>query len=198
MISLPWALAGGAAWTASEYAIHRFVGHGPKRARARSILARLTPLGFLSEFNAEHMAHHANPSYFAPTSHKVVAAAVLVPTVAGALAPILGLGRAASFALGFTAVYGAYEVVHRRVHTHPPRGPYGRWVRRHHLTHHHKTPRANHGVTSPVWDKVFGTEQAAEQVSVPRHAAPPWMIDPATEDLRAGLERDYSLSGRRS
>ena len=31
-MSLISAAIGGLAWTASEYAIHRFIGHGPKRA----------------------------------------------------------------------------------------------------------------------------------------------------------------------
>ena len=195
-MSIPWLIVGGAGWTLSEYLIHRFVGHGPRRARARSIAARLTPAGIAAEFNAEHLAHHANPMYFAPTSHKVIATAAAVPAVAAALAPILGVRRAGSFAVGFTAVYAAYEIVHRRIHTHPPRGRYGRWVRRHHLLHHHRSPRANHGVTTPSWDLVFGTKRPLERLRVPRAIAPAWMIDPATGELRGEHAADYELWAR--
>jgi hypothetical protein len=165
MISVSWFLLGSVSWSAAEYAIHRFVGHGPKRTPPRSLLARLTPSGLAAEFNREHLAHHSDPTYFAPTERKVLAAAAVV----------LGLRRAASFAIGFGVTYAAYEVLHRRIHTHPPRGPYGRWLRRHHLAHHYKTPRANHGVTSPVWDLVFGTEKPVERIRVPQKTAPVWL-----------------------
>lgn len=192
-MSLSWLLAGGLAWTASEYAIHRFVGHGRKRERPSSLLERLTLPGLAAEFNAEHLAHHATPSYFAPTSRKILAAAVGIPTVAAALAPLVGVRRASSFALGFTAMYGAYEILHRRIHTHPPTGPYGRWARRHHLYHHHKTPRANHGVTSAAWDALFGTKKPLERVRIPRNAVPVWLVDAATGEVRPEHAGDYEV-----
>jgi hypothetical protein len=192
-MSIAWFLLGGAAWSASEYAIHRFVGHGPKRATPRSLLARLTPKGLAAEFNREHLAHHSDPTYFAPTHRKLLAAAVAVPTVTAALLPIIGPRRAASFAIGFTLTYGAYEVLHRRIHTHPPKGRYSRWMRRHHLDHHYKSPRANHGVTSPVWDFAFGTAKPVERIRVPRKTAPAWLTDERGR-VRPELARDYELT----
>lgn len=197
LMSMLWTALGGLAWTAGEYAIHRYVGHGPKRTLKASLLEKLTPAGLAAEFNAEHLAHHADPTYFAPTARKLRAAAVGVPLLAVALAPLAGARRAASFALGFGLVYGTYEIVHRRIHTHPPTGPYGRWARHHHLLHHHKTPRLNHGVTTPLWDVVFKTYVPAERVRVPRHAAPVWMIDPSTGEVRSELANDYELASRR-
>ena len=38
--------------------------------------------------------------------------------------------------LGFVAMYLLYEVLHRRAHTHPPRGFYSRMMRKHHFFHH--------------------------------------------------------------
>lgn len=195
-MSIPWLVLGGAGWTLSEYLIHRFVGHGPKRARARSIATRLTPSGLAAEFNAEHLAHHASPMYFAPTSHKAVAAAAAVPVLASVLAPLVGPRRAGSFAVGFAAVYAGYEIVHRRIHTHPPRGRYGRWVRRHHLLHHHRSPRENHGVTTPGWDLVFGTRRPLERLRVPRAIAPAWLVDPVTGNVRDAHAADYELWSR--
>jgi hypothetical protein len=193
MMAIGWFVLGGAGWSVSEYLIHRHVGHGPKRARPRTLLGRLTPAGLAAEFNAEHLAHHTTPTYFAPTSHKIAAAAAAIPALAGALTPLLGLRRAGSFALGFAVVYGAYEIVHRRIHTHPPRGRYGRWVRRHHLLHHHRTPRANHGVTSPLWDLAFRTERPLERLRVPRQVAPVWLTDPATGAVRHEHAEDYEI-----
>lgn len=92
-------------------------------------------------------------------------------------------------------MYVAYEVVHRRAHTHAPRGPYSRWVRRNHFTHHFLTPRTNHGVTSPLWDRVFGTHEPLGVVRVPARHAMPWLLDPATGEVRAELAADYRLQG---
>lgn len=177
MMPMGWFVVGAISWSASEYAIHRFVGHGPKRTPVRSLLARLTPAGLAAEFNRER---------------KVVAAAVAVPLFTAALAPVLGVRRAASFGAGFALAYGAYEVLHRRIHTHPPRGPYGRWLRRHHLLHHSKTPRKNHGVTTPVWDLVFGTVSPKERLRVPQRTAPVWL---AGDDgnVRPELAADYEI-----
>jgi hypothetical protein len=180
-------LAGALTWSASEYAIHRFVGHGPKRERPAGLRAFLTPSGLAASFNEEHLAHHTDPSYFAPTHQKVVAA-IAVTTAAAAIGSLLvGPRRGISYALGLGAMYAGYEVVHRRIHTHAPRGHYSRWVRRHHLYHHHKSPRTNHGVTSALWDKVFETEvEVKERLRVPRRAAPKWMVD----------DEDYELVGK--
>jgi hypothetical protein len=195
MISLPFAALGALAWSASEYAIHRFVGHGPKRAAPSGIFGRVSLRGLAYEFNREHLAHHTDPTYFAPTSRKLLAATVALTSVTGLLTPVLGLRRAGSFALGFAAAYGTYEVIHRRTHTHAPTGPYGRWTRRHHMAHHYRTPRANHGVTSPVWDHVWNTHIADETIRIPRRSAPAWLT---AEDgtLRPEFAADYVLVGK--
>lgn len=191
-MSLGWFLLGSAAWSASEYVLHRFVGHGPKRTPAQSFFARLTPSGLLAEFNREHLAHHADPMYFAPTSRKVAAAVAVIPVVTGALAPFVGVRRAASFGVGLAATYGAYEFLHRRVHTHPPKNRYGRWLRRHHLGHHYESPRRNHGVTSPAWDIIFRTETKPERIRVMRKTAPAWLTDEQGE-VRPEYAADYEL-----
>lgn len=189
-------LLGVLGWTLAEYLLHRFVGHGPRRPPPPSAWARLTPRGFLGAFNDEHLRHHADARYFAPTSQKVVAslATVIVFGATGTL--LVGPLAGPAFAAGFSLTYAAYEVLHRRIHTHPPRGPYGRWSRRHHLLHHFKTPRLNHGVTSPLWDKIAGTERRldhGEPLRVPRHLAPPWITDDGGA-VRSELARDYVVA----
>ncbi|MDX1650831.1 MAG: sterol desaturase family protein [Myxococcota bacterium] len=172
-------LAGALLWTLAEYGLHRFVFH---EMPGDALGAR------------EHRMHHADPSWFAPWTQKALAALA----VTAAILPLawLGLGRAAGLAFtgGFVAMYLAYEVLHRRVHTHPPRGPYGRWRRWNHLAHHFTDPRRAHGVTSPLWDHVFGTALPRARVRVPRRLANAWMLD-ARGELRAGLGADYELVG---
>ena len=187
-------LAGALTWSASEYCIHRFVGHGPKRTRPTG-LAQLSPSGLAASFNEEHLAHHTDPTYFAPDAQKALAAVAITTAVSAVGSVLVGPRRAVSYALGLSAMYVGYEVLHRRIHTHPPRGPYGRWLRRNHLYHHYKSPRRNHGVTSPLWDRVLGTElRVEERVRVPRRAAPAWMLDEHGA-LRAEFAEDYELVG---
>ncbi|MEZ4395013.1 MAG: sterol desaturase family protein [Polyangiales bacterium] len=193
---LPFAL-GGLTWNAAEYAIHRWVGHGPKRKRASTLPGRATPSGLAGEFSTEHLAHHADPSYFAPSSHKALAAVAVISMLGPAASSLAGRRRGWSYALGFTVMYLGYEVLHRRVHTHPPTSAYGRWRRRHHLQHHHRSPKDNHGVTSPLFDYVFGTAVPLQRVKVPRRQAPAWMLDDAGE-VKPEYADDYELVGTRA
>jgi hypothetical protein len=190
-------LSGALTWSASEYAIHRFVGHGPKRTRPAGLRRWLTPAGVAAAFNEEHLAHHTDPSYFAPTRQKVIAAVVVTGATAALGSIVVGPRRAVPFAIGLGSMYLGYEILHRRIHTHPPRGRYSRWMRLHHLYHHHKSPRQNHGVTSPLWDRIVGTEvEVHERLRVPRRAAAPWMVD-ASGELREELAGDYELVGKK-
>ncbi len=186
------AAAGAAGWTLSEYLLHRFAGHGP--LRRKTALWFLTPRALVIEFHAEHTAHHRDPTYFAPAWKKGLAAVVLVPVLGGLASLAVGLWTGLAFGLGFALTYGAYEVLHRRVHTHPPTNRYLRWMRRHHL-HHHVTPKMNHGVTSPLWDVLFTTRDDPKPVTLHRSLAPAWLTDEAGS-VRAEFARDYQLVGR--
>jgi sterol desaturase/sphingolipid hydroxylase (fatty acid hydroxylase superfamily) len=175
-------VAGAFAWTLAEYLLHRFDGHG-MRGRTR--------------FSAAHLRHHTDPSWFAPAHLKALMAAVVVPPVA-ALAAWLTGPPGATFTLGFVVMYLAYEVLHRRIHTHAPGHAYAAWARRHHLQHHFCSPKHNHGVTTSLWDHVFRTWMPSATVRVPRRHAPPWMVDAATGDLRPEWAAQYTLRGRSS
>ncbi len=172
-------VAGAAAWTLAEYLLHRFVFHGrsPKAIGA-----------------AEHRQHHAWPDYFAPWWQKALAAIAATALILPAIALVAGVETALWFTLGFTATYLLYEVLHRRVHTHPPRGRYGRWRRRNHFAHHFADPGRAHGVTSPVWDRVFGTHLSLEPVRVPRRLAMRWLVDDEGR-VREAFASDYVLVG---
>ena len=53
---------------------------------------------------------------------------------------------------------------------------------------------ANHGVSTAVWDRVFGTLERPERVRVPRRLALRWLVDDDGE-LRDGFAADYVLVG---
>jgi sterol desaturase/sphingolipid hydroxylase (fatty acid hydroxylase superfamily) len=59
---------------------------------------------------------------------------------------------------GFTVGYLAYDITHYATHHFRMKRGYFRWVRRHHMRHHAQTPDQRFGVSTPIWDYVFGTE----------------------------------------
>jgi len=184
-------------WSASEYFLHRFVGHGPRRRVPAGALGAISPAGLAARFNEEHIAHHGDPRYFLPTSQKVMAGAAVVTAISTLGTLVVGPRIAASFALGLGAMYATYEVLHRRIHTHPPRGTLSRWVRLHHLAHHHKSPKTNHGVTSNLWDRALGTEAGIGPLRIPAKLAPAWLCDDATGQVKPEFQGDYALVGAR-
>jgi hypothetical protein len=194
MISIPALAAGAATWSFAEYCIHRFAGHGPRRKKPKNPLAMVTPMGFAAAFNEEHVAHHVNPEYFAARWKKLTAAGIALPVLGSVASVVLGPRRGFSYALGFAGAYLAYEIIHRRVHDHPPASAYTRWVDKNHL-HHHVNPKTNHGVTSPIWDHVFGTHEPVGRVKLHVRMAPRWMTDPASGALRPEFAEDYELTG---
>lgn len=174
------ALMGAASWTAAEYGLHRFVMHekrGPELA------------------SREHLLHHADVTYFSPASKKLLSASATTALVFPAARAIAGRRTAVAFTAGMISAYFGYEVAHRRIHTHSPATAYGRWMRRSHLLHHFGGPMRNHGVTSPLWDHVFGTYRDPEIVTVPRRMAPNWLLDGHGE-VRPEFAADYRVKGR--
>lgn len=170
---------GAVGWALTEYLLHRFVFHGASATRLGAV---------------EHRPHHAQVDYFAPWWQKALAAlavtAVALPLAVGLVGAATGL----AFTAGFIGMYVLYEVLHRRAHTRPPRGAYGRWRRRNHFAHHFADPGRALGVTTPVWDLVFGTTLPVERVRVPRRLAMPWLVD-ADGEIRPTHAGDYELVG---
>lgn len=176
-------LGGFATWTLLEYLIHRFLGHHGKGR---------------NPFGREHLRHHAETSYFAPTWKKAAVATPVIVVAAALLAVLMGRDIGLAYSTGLTLMYVGYEVAHRRAHTHPPAGPYSRWMRRHHFHHHFRSPRMNHGVTTPVWDFVFRTYEPVTQVRVPPKHAMTWLVDPATREVRPEFRDDYVVLVKKS
>lgn len=184
-------VAGAATWSLTEYALHRFAGHAPRQRRSAQ-----RPTLLDGDFGSEHQAHHADTRYFTPTPRKVQAAVVALGAIGAVGSLFVGPRRALSFAAGFGIAYTAYEVLHRRTHTHAPLGPYGRWARRNHLSHHFSSPSTNHGVTSPLWDLAFGTHRDHGKIRVPVRHAPPWLLD-AAGAVRPEWAEEYELATAR-
>jgi sterol desaturase/sphingolipid hydroxylase (fatty acid hydroxylase superfamily) len=171
--------AGVVVWTLLEYGLHRFAMHG----RALGTLVR-----------KEHLAHHATPNYFTSLARKL---ALAVPVLGGlgALGALVFGPSGLALALGTTAGWVFYEQLHRATHVRGPRNAYGEWARRHHLHHHFQNAEANHGVTSPIWDWVFGTLERPATIAVPRRHVHcfAWLLD--DEGIAPRYAAHYRLVG---
>jgi sterol desaturase/sphingolipid hydroxylase (fatty acid hydroxylase superfamily) len=177
------ALSGLLVWSFLEYVIHRFLGHDPR--------TRPNP------FATEHVRHHIEGSYFAPSWKKALTAVIATALLAWPATAIAGSTTGLSFVAGFIVAYLGYEVMHRREHTHPGSGAYARWARRHHFHHHFSDPKSNLGVTSPIWDLVFGTYRKPGVIRVPHKLAMVWLVDPETHAVRAEHAAHYLLGRER-
>ena len=174
-------LLGMFSWTFLEYVIHRWLGHDPRY--------RGNPFG------VEHERHHAEGNYFAPTPKKAALAALVAVLIGGPAAWLAGAHGAAAVG-GLLVMYGTYEVLHRREHTHAGIGGYGRWARRHHFHHHFVDPKTNHGVTTPLWDVLFRTYRTPGVIPVPAKLCMRWLLDESGA-VRTEHAARYQLRGAR-
>ncbi len=139
-------------WTLAEYTLHRFVFHFKPRTSWQERLSFLF-----------HGVHHAQPR---SKTRLVMPPAVSLPLgmlfyslfylIVGAvldaahwLAPLF---------TGFVLGYLLYDLSHYAMHHWRMQRGYFKIIRRHHMLHHAKTPNQRFGVSSPLWDHVFGTE----------------------------------------
>jgi len=141
-------------WTLTEYVVHRFVFHYHAR----------TP-GLQKIFFMFHGVHHSQPQC---KTRLVMPPAVSIPMAVlfyGIFYLVVGrLLDAPSWVpalfAGFILGYLVYDMIHYATHHFPMRSGYLRYLKRYHMQHHFKTPERRFGVSSPLWDKVFGTMPA--------------------------------------
>lgn len=188
-MTILWIVAGLVAgfllWGFAEYVLHRFAMH---HLKGRGMMSR------------EHLEHHVHASWTFSSTHLLSWAGMLLVGFAGWFPmgwAVVNGWFGLSMAIGWTVGYFFYEYQHAVSHLRAPRGAYGTWLRRHHFHHHFGHPMANHGVTSPVWDIVFGTLERPERVRVPRRLVLPWLVD-EQGDLLARYGDDYELVGAAS
>jgi len=136
-----WALGaalGVVAWTLVEYLMHRFVFHR---------------IPFIREM---HEQHHQNQAELVGTPAWLSLPALAVAGLG--LVAVFGLPAGSALTMGLILGYCWYIGVHHILHHWrlPGRG-YAYRLKRRHALHHHFDDTANFGVTSGVWDAVFGT-----------------------------------------
>lgn len=140
-------VAGLLTWGLYEYAIHRWVLHREPKSE-----------GFNLPGNLTHLRHHADPNSLQRLNVQLsesVPVCVVYVLAAWALA---GSWQAATHLFtGLIAGYFFYEYLDFQAHHGTSRGRLTRYFRKYHLQHHHYDATVRFGVTSPLFDYLFGT-----------------------------------------
>jgi sterol desaturase/sphingolipid hydroxylase (fatty acid hydroxylase superfamily) len=144
-------LAGLFLWSLGEYTLHRFLFHFPAKT------PKMERIFFLF-----HGVHHAQPQ---DKTRLVMPFPVSIPLALifyGLFSLVLGVLLKAPqwvnpMAAGFMVGYLVYDLTHYATHHFPMRSGYAKYIKRYHMAHHYKSPGTRYGVSSPLWDWVFGT-----------------------------------------
>lgn len=139
----------------SEYLVHRGVFHHFADKPAGKVLSK------------QHVNHHVAPDdldfLFNDPRISVTIGALYFAVAWGLTREV---GSAAAFSFGNFVGLLYYEWVHFGAHRpgSRPVTPWGRFMKKWHLWHHYKHERYWFGVTSPVFDAMFGTVRRHEDV----------------------------------
>lgn len=166
-------------WPILEYILHRFSGHKFRLPKA---------------FYVEHQTHHAEKDYFAPTWKKVLAGAAFLLLLTGLNLLWLVWYQAFLFSSGFILMYLFYEWTHYSFHINAPTTKLGLILRKHHFSHHFTNPQFNHGVTSTIADRLFGSYREVSRVTVPRRFAMNWLVDDSGK-VKGEYQMHFDIKG---
>jgi sterol desaturase/sphingolipid hydroxylase (fatty acid hydroxylase superfamily) len=140
-------------WTLAEYLLHRFVFH----------FSPGSPIEEKFQFII-HGLHHADPVDPTRLVMPPFASVILAVIFYSIFFSVLGPRATGSFFGGFIVGYLCYDYIHYAVHHFTPRTRLGKFLKQSHMIHHFVSHDARWGVSSPLWDYVFGTADAPESV----------------------------------
>lgn len=132
--------AGALIFSLIEYAIHRWMFHSPSC--------------FMSTV---HQDHHEAPG--AATALPYYTAPGCLTLLCLLFSIVTGMPAALPVTAGIAFGYLWYSLLHHLTHTEYIQHPSVRWLRKRHGMHlvHHRLGKVNYGVTTSLWDHVFGT-----------------------------------------
>ncbi len=126
-------------FTFLEYAVHAWLFHKNHPLKA---------------FIEGHAHHHQNP--FSYDAMPFFMSAVIATIFAWLLHFIMPTPDALAIVGGMALGYFNYGIMHHIMHRVEFNSKYWRYMQEFHFVHH-KKPKMNHGVTTDIWDRVFGT-----------------------------------------
>ncbi len=147
-------LTGVVAWTLAEYVLHRWVFHWTNDS----------PFGKRVHF-LFHGVHHDFPSDKDRLVMPLLLSVPLGVMFYTLFLAVLGLRIAEPAFAGFAVGYLCYDGTHYAVHHFKQTSRIGRYIKRHHMLHHHADHDGGFGVSTPLWDHVFRTMPDVKRVA---------------------------------
>ncbi len=126
-------------FTFLEYAVHAWLFHENHP---------------LKVFIEGHAHHHQNP--FSYDAMPFFMSAVIATIFAWLLHFIMPTADSLAIVGGMTLGYFNYGIMHHIMHRREFASKYWRYMQEFHFVHH-KKPKLNHGITTDIWDRIFGT-----------------------------------------
>ena len=126
-------------FTFLEYAVHAWLFHENHPLRV---------------FIEGHAHHHQNP--FSYDAMPFFMSAVIASIFAWLLHFIMPTADALAIVGGMALGYFNYGIMHHIMHRREFSSKYWRYMQEFHFVHH-KKPKLNHGITTDIWDRIFGT-----------------------------------------
>ena len=134
-------------WSLTEYLMHRFLFHYQPTSEVGKRLHFIF-----------HGVHHDYPN---DAKRLVMAPAVSVPLAFlyyFIFRMILGEQQVAPFFSGFVLGYLFYDMTHYAIHHFSFKGGLWMKLKTHHMIHHYKDDDHGYGVSSKLWDIIFGSD----------------------------------------
>lgn len=134
-------------WTLSEYVLHRYVFH-------------FTPQGkFMERIHfIFHGVHHDYPRdrlrLVMPPSASIPMAVILYFIFSFFFSSY----TLAAFFPGFIVGYLCYDMTHYAIHHANFKSGIWKKIKQHHMLHHYSDPEKGFGVSSSLWDRIFGSD----------------------------------------
>lgn len=139
-------LPGLLVWTFMEYSLHRFVFHYPAKSSVGKWLVYL--------FHGVHHDVPADKTRLVMPPAGAVIVMVILWVLFDALIPAPWFEPFFAF---FLVGYLIYDYLHYATHHFRMHHPVLQALKRHHMQHHFTGMEKKYGVSSPLWDWVFGT-----------------------------------------
>ena len=138
--------AGVLFWSLNEYLMHRYFFHYPATSKVGKRIVFL--------FHGNHHDDPQDPSRLVMPPGAGIPIAMVFYFIFKLL---LGGEACMPFFAGFITGYLIYDYIHFGAHHFSPTSKVGIAIKENHMKHHYMAKKGKWGVSSPLWDHVFGT-----------------------------------------
>lgn len=145
------------AWTLLEYTLHRFLFHIKTKSYWGNTLHYLL-----------HGCHHKHPMDGLRLVFPPAATAILLVPFWNLIKLLSTPSTAPAFFGGGLLGYVMYDVTHYYLHHGQPTSKVSKALKKYHLNHHFRIQNKGFGITSSLWDKIFGTLPPSKQAQKSR------------------------------